>query len=295
MRQASPLMAWSALVLAAAAAATTSWFLARALPEGRLAGAHEGPPRVVSLSPAVTETLFAIGAGEAVVGVSDYCVTPPGATPRPRVGTSLGPSYEPIVALRPSLVVTSSMPAARLDGLRALAPTRQLDWLTVNEVAASTRELGVLVGHPAAAAALAARLEATLSVPPPAGAPRLLLVLGGAQAQAEVWYVKANSIHGSAITAAGAANAVPEPVEGAPVMSLERLLAVDPDLVMVLGGGDAGAASPLDALGRLHALAAVRRGKLGALPDPGLLVPGPRVLQLVEELSRWIAAQVGTS
>ncbi len=294
MHRASPLASWSALVLGAAAAATTSWALARALPEARAGGATDAPPRVVSLSPAVTETLFAIGAGEAVVGVSDYCVTPPDAAPRPRVGTSLGPSYEPIAALRPSLVVTSSTPAARLDGLRALAPTRQLDWLTVTEVAASTRELGVLAGRPDAAAALAERLEATLSVPPPAGAPRLLLVLGGAQAQAEIWYVKANSIHGSALTAAGAANAVPEPVEGAPVMSLERLLAVDPDLVVVLGGGDVGAASTLEALRRLTALTAVRRERLGALPDPGLLIPGPRVLELVEALSRWIAAQAGT-
>jgi ABC-type hemin transport system substrate-binding protein len=74
-------------------------------------------------------------------------------------------------------------------------------------------------------------------------------------------------------------------------MSLERLLVVDPDLVMVLGGGDAGAASTLRALRRLTALAAVRRGRVGALPDPELLVPGPRVLELVEALSRWVAAQ----
>jgi len=265
------------------------------VPDARAVTAPEGPPRVVSLSPAVTETLFAIGAEPAVVGVSDFCSTPPGAAPRPRAGTSLGPSYERIAALRPSVIVTSSTPAARLDGLRALAPTRQLAWLTVSEVATSTRELGLLAGRPAAAAALAERLEVTLGAPAPAGAPRLLLVLGGAQAAAEIWYVKANSIHGSAITAAGAANAVPGPVAGAPVMSLERLLAIDPDLVMVLGGGDAGAASTLHALRRLTALAAVRRGHIGALPDPELLVPGPRVLELAEALRQWVAAQVRSS
>ncbi len=293
MRRTPTLVSWSALALVAAAAAATSGVLAHAVPDARAVAAPEGPPRVVSLSPAVTETLFAIGAGEAVVGVSDFCSTPRDATPRPRTGTSLGPSYEQIAALRPSVVVTSSTPAARLDGLRALAPTRQLAWLTVAEVAASTRELGLLAGRPAAATALADRLEATLGALPPAGAPRLLLVLGGTQAEAEIWYVKANSIHGSTITAAGALNAVPAPVAGAPVMSLERLLAVDPDLVMVLGGGEAGAAATLGALRRLTALTAVRHGRIGALSDPHLLVPGPRVLELVEVLSRWVAAQMG--
>jgi len=63
------------------------------------APADAGPPRIVSLAPAVTETLFAIGAGGLVVGISDYCNYPPEALGLPRLGTSITPNYEAIARL----------------------------------------------------------------------------------------------------------------------------------------------------------------------------------------------------
>ena len=57
------------------------------------------PRRIVSLVPAITETLFAIGAGDAVVGVSDYCAWPPEVTRLPRLGTTLTPAYETIARM----------------------------------------------------------------------------------------------------------------------------------------------------------------------------------------------------
>src|SRR5688572_33159635 len=69
--------------------------------------------RIVSLSPALTETLFAIGAGDRVVGVSDYCNYPEAAQQRPRTGTSITPRYETIVSLQPSAIVTEAVVNAR--------------------------------------------------------------------------------------------------------------------------------------------------------------------------------------
>src|SRR5882672_3020179 len=68
------------------------------------------PKRIVSTAPSITETLFALGLGERVVGVSTYCHYPPEATKRPRIGTYLRPNVEAIVALRPDLVILQSMP-----------------------------------------------------------------------------------------------------------------------------------------------------------------------------------------
>ena len=61
--------------------------------------------RIVSLAPSVTETLFALGAGPEVVGVSQYCDYPPQVRDLPRVGSFLTPNLEAIIALRPTLVV----------------------------------------------------------------------------------------------------------------------------------------------------------------------------------------------
>lgn len=63
--------------------------------------------RIVSLSPGLTEILFALGAGSEVVGVTDYCNYPPAALKRPKVGNGFRPSLEKIVSLRPTLVVGS--------------------------------------------------------------------------------------------------------------------------------------------------------------------------------------------
>src|SRR5881296_3843876 len=68
------------------------------------------PKRIVSTAPSITETLFALGLGDRVAGVSTYCHYPPEAASRPRVGTYLRPNVEAIVALRPDLVILQSLP-----------------------------------------------------------------------------------------------------------------------------------------------------------------------------------------
>src|SRR5262249_26083102 len=68
------------------------------------------PKRIVSTAPSVTETLFSLGLGDRVIGVSTYCHYPPEAASRPRIGTYLRPNVEAIVALRPDLVILQSMP-----------------------------------------------------------------------------------------------------------------------------------------------------------------------------------------
>src|SRR3972149_6407306 len=66
------------------------------------------PARIVSLVPSVTEILFALGAEDRLVGVTDFCDYPPAARRKPRVGGMLTPSLEVIAALRPDLVVATT-------------------------------------------------------------------------------------------------------------------------------------------------------------------------------------------
>ncbi|MGH8011975.1 MAG: helical backbone metal receptor, partial [Candidatus Binataceae bacterium] len=78
--------------------------------------------RIVSLDPAVTETIFALGAGKELVGVSQYTDYPPQAVKLPKVGTFLTPNIEAIVALRPTLIIGPAMSADQreIHALRAM-------------------------------------------------------------------------------------------------------------------------------------------------------------------------------
>ena len=88
---------------------------------GRTQVFAQPPRRIVSISPGLTETLFALGLDDAIVGVSDFCDFPEAARAKPKVG-GVTPNIEVIVGLRPDLVVTTggvSMRefAARMDRL----------------------------------------------------------------------------------------------------------------------------------------------------------------------------------
>jgi ABC-type Fe3+-hydroxamate transport system substrate-binding protein len=248
-----------------------------------------GPVRIVSLSPSITEMLFAIGADESVVGVSDYCGYPPEARRRTRTGSALTPNYEAIARLRPTLMLTERIQDPRTEQLSAIAPTQVLPWLTLAEVVASTRKIGQLTGREALADPLADKLEQRLSRAPPVDAPRVLLVLGSNPGKlSDVWFVQRNSIHGAALAAAGARNAVDEDIHGAPNLSLERVIALNPDAVIILA-----VAEQLDPATEATYIAdftslpldAGKRGMVQVLHGSAVRSTGPRILDFVEMLA----------
>lgn len=254
-------------------------------PACQRAGKPSSRARVVSLAPAITETLFAIGAGPQVIAVSDYCDSPEDVKTRPRVGTSITPNYEAIARLEPTLILGEANASSRQRELAALARTRLLPWLTLEEIAKSTVELGELTGTQAAAKALADKLVKRLSLPEPASGPSVLLVLGGEGADdSDIWFVRKNSLHGAALRAAGARNAVTEEVSGPPRLSHERLLQLDPEFIVVLTQKGARSTSPLAGFERFPTLRAVQANRVARLVAPEAFANGPRILTLVGHL-----------
>ncbi len=243
-------------------------------------------PRLISLSPGITDALFAIGAGPLVVARSDYCDFPPEALSLPRVGTSLTPSYETISRLGPTLIIGEDGANARRRELEALGPTLLLPWLTLGEIVESLRELGRRTATVPRANELALRLHTRLAVPPPAMGPRVLLVIGYQPGKLEeLWFVRENSLHGAALRAAGAQNAVPEAVTGLPRLSLERLFAVDPDAIVVLTQPGRAGREYLEPFEALAPLRAVQQARVVVVEAPEAYVHGPRILSLVDRLA----------
>jgi iron complex transport system substrate-binding protein len=242
-------------------------------------------PRIVSLSPPLTETLGAIGAGDLLVGISDFCPTQGKTGAVARVGSAISPSYERIARLRPSLIVSEATITANPKLLGSLARTELLPWLTLEQAAGSVRSLGRLSARVDAADRLAAELERQLGVPARTESPAVLLVIANGPTLGEIFFVRDNSLHGAALRAAGARNAVPQPVHGVPRVSLEALLELDPPNIIVLALPRAKARDQLlEPWRKLGSLTAVRTGHLGAILAPDVFSTGPAILDLVARL-----------
>ncbi len=278
--------------------AALSLAAAAALGVSRLARKHgktpSGPARVVSLSPALTETVIALGGLGRLVGVSNFCQLPSGVR-LPRVGTALTPSYEAIGALEPTLILCDGSVGSKGSALAELAACEILPWLTLAEVVKSTRRLGQVLGHEAAGDALADKLERRLSQAPPADGPRVLLLLSyDVKRPAEIWFIKRNSLHGAALGAAGARNAVDRDVPGLPKLGIEELVLLDPDMVLILpppGSGPQAQNQLVHVFSELVPLRAVKQGRVKTVA--GTQSVGPSILELVDALELALASGKG--
>ncbi len=241
--------------------------------------------RLVSLAPAVTETLVALKAQDSLVGISDHCRVPAPLQALPRVGSGYSPRLEAIALTRPTRILALTVRGVSLDDLRGLGPVEALPWLTLDDIIASTRRLGQLVNEGPLAEDLARRYQRELDVATAPGAPSVLLALAQVPGQlAEVWFIRDQSVHGNLLRAAGGRNAVTWEVTTAPRLSLEQTVMLDPDMIVLL---DAANTDPellrKDWMG-LSGMRAIAQRRLGILSSPEIEVPGPALLRLLPRL-----------
>jgi iron complex transport system substrate-binding protein len=116
----------------------------------------------------------------------------------------------------------------------------------------------------------------------------LLLLSYDPDRPAELWFIRRNSLHGAALAAAGGENAVDHDVSGLPRLSVEELIKVDPDIVLIIpsqGATSAAKQAALDAFGKLSPLRAVKNGNVRVVDDASQST-GPSILELVDALAR---------
>ncbi len=261
--------------------------LAVALVGCRRPAATRPGPRYVSLDAAMTETLFAIGAGPQVVARTPYCTHPSEVRALPVVGTILTPDYARIAEVRPTRIFGSAGPTSQGSQLSRIAPTTLLRWKTVDEVIAGVRSLGRLTDHAATADALADQMQTRLRPRPPTSPLRVLLAFASSpDLHGGVDFIQRNSITGAALEAAGGRNAVDHDIVGRPSMDLDRLRQLNPDAVVVIlprdGVDPQERARHLTAWSALSDLAAVRRGAVRVVDCEACLSVGPRIIHVVD-------------
>lgn len=249
--------------------------------------------RWVSLSPAITETVFALGAGRALVGRSSYCTIPPAAAALRAAGTALEPDFEALASLRPTGVLMEAAQGSQVEQVERITEAFPLPWLTLEEITRSIEDLGDLLDVAEPAQQLADTFRSALTVEPPVEGPRTLLALAADDlGHRDLWFIKRNSLHGSALHGAGLRNAVADDVDGPPRMSIEELIAVDPELIVVLSAerlDDAARQRVLHAFDHLEPLRAPKTGAVGVIDGPEALSVGPSILMVPGRLKALAA------
>jgi iron complex transport system substrate-binding protein len=246
--------------------------------------------RIVSLAPHITENLFAAGAGERVVGVVDYSDYPEAARRIPRVGGYSLPDLESIVALRPDLVIAwqSGNADALIGKLKALGlRVYQSQPERLEDIPAAIENLGRLAGSEAEARRSATRFRERLASLREryAGRPGVPLFY-------QVWHqplmtVGGGQIINEAIRLCGGDNVFAGLAGLAPAVSVEAVLAADPEAIVASGMGRDTPVG-LDDWRAWKRLRAVARGNLFFVPADLLQRPTPRLLDGAEQLCRQL-------
>jgi iron complex transport system substrate-binding protein len=262
--------------------------------------AQPGPParRIISLVPALTEILFAIGAGPQVIAVSSFDDDPPEVLKLPRVGALLDPDTERILSLRPDLVLTYGS-QTDLDRQLASAGIRTFSYRHggLADVTPTFRALGALTGREdqanRAAAAIEERLAAVRARVAGRPRPRTLLVMG--REPLSLRHLDASGGVGfldDVLTLAGAVNVFGDVERQAVRASTEMLIARAPDVILDLHYSRALSAADIEkerqAWRQLPSIPAVKAGRVHILIGDHLVVPGPRIAAAAEELARAI-------
>jgi len=248
--------------------------------------------RIVSLAPGTTEMLFAAGAGSHVIATTEYADEPPAARRVPRIGDSNAVDLERLVVLRPDVVVVwpggnNEAQVARIVSLHM--PVYRQKASSLVQLAASLRRLGALAGTEREADVAARAVEARLAQLQTryAGLRPVSVLL-------QVWNHPVYTIGGAQILTdvlrvCGARNVFADLPDLGPAVTVEAVIARDPQLI-IAAGADASAASWLADWRKFEQLSAVRSANLITFADPRLSRPGPSVLGATEALCRTIDA-----
>ena len=262
---------------------------------------QRAPQRIISLIPAVTEMLFAIGAGPQVVAVSSFDRYPPEVEKLQRVGALIDPDVERILSLRPDLVVIfGSQTDLRAQLERARIPVFAYTDAGLADIATTMRALGARVGREQAAAGAAADLEARIAAVRKrvAGRPRpkTLIVfdrepftLRGIYASGGVGFIH------DMVDAAGGANIFGEVQRKAVQATTELILSRLPDVILELRADALTADAKRREMAAWQPLAvvpAVRTGRVYMFGDPRTVIPGPRVAEAIELIARTLHPEV---
>jgi iron complex transport system substrate-binding protein len=253
------------------------------------AARSDDPARIISLVPAATEMLYAIGAGPRVVGVSSYDTYPAEVAKLPKVGALLDPNVEMILSLKPQMVVVyGSQVDLKQQLARAGIGVYDYRHAGLADVTATIRALGDRTGTSERAAAVAAEIERGLAGIKQRVAgrprPRTLLVFGRERLALRGLYASGGiGFLNDMLDVAGGNNVFADVKIQAVQASTEQILARRPEIILETRAANSAWPSgdrqaELNVWSALGSVPAVRTHRVLFLFDDRIVIPGPRVV-----------------
>jgi len=265
---------------------------------GRQVDLAKVPERIVSVSPACTEILFALGLGDKVVGVTSYCNYPEEATTKPQIGDFTNPNVEAIVAQSPDLVLaTGGLQSEMLDRMESLGlAVYAVNPTTFADTVAGIRKIGQMTGTQTKAEEIASDMERRAAVITSAvdkarqagkTQPRVFFEIFYENG---VWTAGNGSIISDLIKTGGGINLGDAESSDYYQFSVERLMAENPDVYFV---GSGSMSNPGDITSRpgWDRMNAVRNGRVYVLQDDLIYRTGPRLIDGLESIYAALSGQ----
>ena len=198
--------------------------------------------RIISLSPNVTEILFALGLGDKIVGVTRFCSYPPEAKKKMKVGGYLDPNYEAIVSLKPDVVVLLSGFESIKNSLSELGiKYLEVENKTVAEIMESIDYLGKQFSVEQQAKTILAEMRSKINrikqKTNHSTRPKVLIVVErnlGTGAIEDVYVAGKNTFYDELINMAGGINAFEDEKIAYPIVSAEGIIHLNPDFIIDL-------------------------------------------------------------
>ncbi len=193
--------------------------------------------RIIALSPSINETLFALGAGDQVIANTEYCNYPPQAKNRPKVGGYFSPSLEKILALNPTMVImqeNNAHLAQKLEQLGIRTMVIKID--SYPSIRQSIYSIAKYVHKENEGKAIVSELDQKLhSLKGIVKNQKILMVFGHNTDLSKPLYVSGQNLYfEDIIRASGNRNALQSKRKGQPVLNLENIIAINPDVVILL-------------------------------------------------------------
>jgi len=247
------------------------------------------------MAPNITEAVFALGAGDRVVGVSSYTTYPPEAATRPKVGALYDANIEKIVALQPDLVIVQQRHAT-VEGLcaRRRIPVLRVEMTEVGSILEGIRTLGRLLDERERAEALCAEIQGRLAsvrrrtegLP----RPRVFICVDRSRGSLKgMFTVGGKSFLTELVAVAGGENVFADVARDYFQVTTEAVLARQPEVIIETRPSRRYAPDEerrlIEDWGALPNLPAVRDGRIHVVTDDYIVLPGPRVALIAERFA----------
>jgi iron complex transport system substrate-binding protein len=266
---------------------------------------NAAPHRIISTSPAITEILFAIGAGDRVVGVTDYCNFPKKACLLPSIGGPLNPSTEKWIALKPDLIILQDDSVVLNKHAKVFKiPTLEVSVNNLENILISIQVIADAMQAPKAGKQLVDKIKIQIdnyrtSIKKAKPRHVLMLLSDTNDPSRDLYAVGRNTFLNELLSIAGGENILPNTMATYPKISKEFIIAKSPEIIIEIGPtanlSNEGILNRKKAWTIYPTISAVKNDRLYFVGADYILIPGPRLVKILDILTRNIHPKLFSS